>query len=225
MELKKSNSANLERFKTLFLVISFIISLSVVYYVFNVESMAAETVEFNRNGNIEDEEIVPITQREQEPEPPEPEPAEQELVVEEIILKENDAIITETWEVNNEFGEDDEVNLDETMGEEDEEIFVYAEHMPEFPGGVNALRTYISKNITYPVIAQENGIQGTVYLRFEVKKTGKIGKVEIQKGADPLLNEEAKKVVQSLPAFKPGSQNGKAVAVWYSLPVVFKLAN
>lgn len=225
MEQKKNPSANLEKFKFLFLIISFIISLGVVFYVFNVESRAADKQAFSLNQTVEEEEMMEVTRQDIEPPKPEPERVEQQQVVEEIILKENDDVITENWEVDNSFNEDDAVNLEETgMGEVEETIFVYAEHMPEPPGGINGLRSFISKNINYPVVAQENGIQGTVYLRFEVTKSGKVGKVEIQKGADPLLNDEAVRVIKTLPDFKPGSQNGKPVNVWFSIPVVFKLA-
>lgn len=104
-------------------------------------------------------------------------------------------------------------------------IYVYTDEMPEFYGGIFALRKWIAGEINYPVIAQECGIQGTVYLRFEVMWDGTIGKVEIQKGADPLYDEEAIRAVKILPSFKPGFKNGLPVNVWYSVPVVFKLAN
>ncbi len=103
-------------------------------------------------------------------------------------------------------------------------IFIYVKNMPEFPGGVVALKRFIAEHINYPKVARENGIDGTVFLRFEVTKTGNIGKVEIQKGVHPLLDNEAIRVIKSLPKFKPGEQkNGKKVSVWYSIPVTFKL--
>ncbi len=104
-----------------------------------------------------------------------------------------------------------------------DKIFIYVRNMPEFPGGVMALKRYIAVHVDYPREAVGKGIQGIVFLRFEVTKTGDIGKVEIQKGVHPLLDNAAIKVIKSLPKFKPGEQNGKKVNVWYSLPVTFKL--
>ncbi len=104
------------------------------------------------------------------------------------------------------------------------ETYIYVKHMPEFPGGVIALKKFIAYNVKYPPEARNNGIQGTVFLRFEVTKFGTIGKVEIQKGVHPLLDKEAIKVIKSLPKFTPGEQNGKKVNVWYSIPITFKLS-
>lgn len=111
----------------------------------------------------------------------------------------------------------------EDQEEAKDKIFIHVKNMPEFPGGINALKSFIAKNIKYPTVAKENGTQGTVYLRIEVKKTGEIGKIELQRGVDPLLNKEAIRVIKTLPKFKPGELNGKKVNVWYSIPVTFKL--
>jgi len=97
------------------------------------------------------------------------------------------------------------------------------EQMPTFPGGDSELFAYLSKNIKYPTIAQENGIQGTVYLRFAVSKTGDIEKVEVLRQLDNACDREAVRVVKSMPRWIPGKQNGANVAVWYTLPVKFKL--
>lgn len=224
MELKKNPSANLEKFKLLFLVISFIISLGATVIVFEYQSKAADKQAFNTGNATEDEDIVKITRQDIKP-PEEVKPPQKQQVVETIIIKENDEQIDVTTEFDNTFNENDAIDLGEGMDEEVESIFVYVEHMPEFPGGVNALRSYVATHIKYPIRAQEADIQGTVYLRFEVTKSGKVGKVELQKGVDPLLDDEAIRVVKNLPSFSPGIQNGKAVNVWFSLPIVFQLAN
>lgn len=101
----------------------------------------------------------------------------------------------------------------------EDEIFVMPV-MPKFPGGNVALKKFISENLRWPI---EFDGMGTVFLRFEVKKTGEIGKVEIQRGVDPLLDKEAIRVIKTLPKFKPGMQDGKPVNVWYSVTVPFKL--
>ncbi len=103
------------------------------------------------------------------------------------------------------------------------QTFIYVRKMPEFPGGITALKRYIAENVEYPKTARSKGIQGTIFIRFEVTETGKVGKIEIQKGVHPLLDNAAIKVVKSSPDFIPGEQNGVKVSVWYSIPVTFKL--
>lgn len=107
--------------------------------------------------------------------------------------------------------------------EEDNQVLEVVEQMPTFPGGQKALLQYISENIKYPSIAQENGIQGRVVVRFVVKKDGSVGDVQILRGVDATLDKEAVRVVKSIPNFIPGKQNGHAVNVWFTLPVSFKL--
>jgi len=100
---------------------------------------------------------------------------------------------------------------------------IYVEEMPMFPGGPEALLRYIAENTSYPSLAQENGIQGRVFLRFVVTSSGSVSRVEVIRGVDPLLDEEAMRVINTLPDFKPGKQNGRAVPVWFSVPVLFKI--
>ncbi len=95
--------------------------------------------------------------------------------------------------------------------------------MPEFPGGEVALRKFIATSVKYPVIAQENGIQGRVYISFVVNTKGKVIDVKIARGVDPNLDKEAIRVVNSMPAWKPGKQRGKAVKVSYTVPINFVL--
>lgn len=104
-----------------------------------------------------------------------------------------------------------------------EETFEFAEQMPEFPGGSAELMKYLSKNIRYPDIARENGYEGTVALSFIVDASGNISDVTIIRDQPGGLGAEAVRVVKSMPPWKPGKQNGKAVKVRYKLPVKFKL--
>jgi protein TonB len=108
--------------------------------------------------------------------------------------------------------------------EVEDKVYTVIEQMPQFPGGESELLAYISKNIKYPVIAQENGIQGKVTVRFVVTKTGMVDKVEVLRSLDPACDKEAIRVVKTLPRFIPGKQNGVNVSVWYTLPVVYKLS-
>lgn len=105
----------------------------------------------------------------------------------------------------------------------EEPTYDVVEQMPSFPGGEGELLTYIAKNLKYPVIAQENGIQGTVIVRFVVSKTGEVDKVEVLRSLDPACDKEAKRVVANLPRWIPGKQNGANVSVYYTLPIRFKL--
>lgn len=99
----------------------------------------------------------------------------------------------------------------------------FVEEMPTFPGGSEALLRLISASIKYPQEAVDNGIQGRVTLRFVVSSDGSVKRVEILRGVHPVLDEEAIRVVSALPKWKPGKQNGKAVPVWFSVPVTFQL--
>jgi len=105
----------------------------------------------------------------------------------------------------------------------EEEIFFIVEYMPEFPGGEVALRTFIANNIEYPAIAQENGIQGRVYVTFVVTKDGSVANAKIARGVDPILDKEALRVVNSLPKWQPGKQRGQEVNVSYTVPINFAL--
>lgn len=107
----------------------------------------------------------------------------------------------------------------------DEEPFNAVEEMPGFPGGDAALYKWLQDHLNYPYTAQERGIQGTVYIRFVVSKTGKVEKAEVVRGIDPACDREALRVVSSLPDFIPGRQNGRNVPVYYSVPIVYRMAN
>ena len=110
-----------------------------------------------------------------------------------------------------------------TTQEYGEKVFEFVEQKPQYPGGENELKNYISQKLKYPNIAKENGIQGRVVVRFIVTNIGKIERVEILKSLDPMCDKEAIRVVKSLPVFIPGKQNGVNVSVWYTIPVIFKL--
>jgi TonB family protein len=103
------------------------------------------------------------------------------------------------------------------------QIFVVVEEMPTYPGGDKALMEFINSNIKYPEEAKNKLIQGRVILRFAVMASGKVGSVSVLKSVDPSLDEEAKRVIEALPEWKPGRQGGKPVNVWYSVPVTFQL--
>ena len=101
--------------------------------------------------------------------------------------------------------------------------FVVVEEMPMYPGGDAALLKYINEHAQYPEVAKENNIQGRVIIRFCVTAKGGVSQVSVLKGVDPELDKEAIRVVNTLPAFKPGKQGGKPVPVWYMVPITFTL--
>ena len=105
----------------------------------------------------------------------------------------------------------------------EDQVFSFVEVMPEFPGGMDAMKTFISKNIQYPSDALEAAISGKVYVSFVVEKEGQISEVKVLRNLYPSLDNEALRVVKSMPNWKPGMQNGKPVRVKYNLPVFFQL--
>ena len=110
-----------------------------------------------------------------------------------------------------------------TSQESQEKVYDVVEVMPSFPGGQSALMQYLGNNIQYPVEAQENGVQGRVIISFVVENDGGISHVKVAKSADPALDREAMRVVETMPKWIPGKQNGECVRVRYSVPVVFRL--
>jgi len=103
--------------------------------------------------------------------------------------------------------------------------YIIVQEMPEFPGGNAALLQYVGENIKYPQDAQDNNIQGKVTLKFVVNPDGSVDRIEIMRGVDPLLDNEAIRVIKTLPKFKPGKQSGVAVPVWFTIPVIFQIKN
>ena len=129
-----------------------------------------------------------------------------------------------------------EPNFDEAVEDEDlvepnllndtldgDEIYQIVEEMPKFPGGEAELFHYISKNIHYPQEAKEKGIQGRVFIGFIIEKDGSVSNVRNLRGIDSELDAEAKRVVESMPKWKPGKHNGEFVRVSYQIPILFKL--
>ncbi len=225
MELKKNSKFDLEKYKSAFILIGLSVVLGITLLAFNWQAAFESNEEYALEEVIAEDEMVEITRQDIEPPKVELEP-EQQKAPEVINLVSDDESLDEGFDFDMEAAEEDEVEIIEAEEEEEEvdnQVFVTVENMPEFPGGEIALRNYVAKNIKYPVEASENGIQGTVYLRFIVLKDGSIGEVQLQRGVDELLDEEATRVVKSLPKFKPGRQGGRNVSVWFSLPVKFKL--
>ncbi len=225
MQVKKSEQASLEKDKLIYTLMGLVFVLSLVYVALEWTEREVTKYEVTDTEFLFEEEVE-IQQTTQETPPPPPPPAVQEVEVLNVV---EDNVETESIEVNTEDDKEAEVVIAapvEAPQEEEEEevVFVVVESMPEFPGGQQALFKYLSENVKYPVIAQENGIQGRVICQFVVNKDGSIVDVEVvRSGGDPSLDKEAVRVIKSMPKWKPGKQRGKAVRVKYTVPVNFKL--
>ena len=228
MEVKKSPKADLERGKTMGILMGMIVGLAVMFVGFEWSDREITIVKDEGVADIIAEEEVEITRQEDTPPPPPPPPAPavaEVLTVVEDDVKLDDVEIAST--------EDDastaqvEAYTPPAVVEEEEEseqqIFTVVETMPEFPGGQMALLKYLSNSIKYPVIAQENGIQGRVSCSFVVNKDGSIVDAEVIRGVDPSLDKEALRVINAMPKWTPGKQRGKPVRVKYTVPVTFRL--
>ena len=152
---------------------------------------------------------------------------EDEIKLEEVA-ESKEAIGAFTVEGNDEVGGEvlkakEEIAAPEPPKEEESKVFDVVEQMPSFPGGQAALMQWLSSNISYPVIAAENGVQGRVIVQFVVEKDGSITDVQVVKSVDPSLDKEAARVVKAMPKWIPGKQNGAEVRVKYTVPVTFKL--
>ena len=113
--------------------------------------------------------------------------------------------------------------MEEEVDDMDADFFIIVEEMPSFPGGQKALMEFMGKNIKYPTVSQETGVQGKVIVQFVVDKDGSIINPTVVRSIDPYLDKEALRVIKSMPKWKPGMQRGKAVRVKYTVPVTFKL--
>ena len=107
--------------------------------------------------------------------------------------------------------------------EETFQVFLVVEEMPVFPGGMAECMNFLGKNLKYPAESHKNGIQGRVIVSFVVTDEGEIKDPVVVKGVDPLLDAEALRVIKMMPKWKPGKQRGKAVYVYFTVPVEFKL--
>jgi len=225
MEVKKSEKASLEKDKLVYVLMGFVFVLSLCYVALEWTEKEVTKYEVADTEFLFEEEVE-IQQTTQETPPPPPPPVVQEVEVLNVV---EDNVETESIEVNAEDDKAEEVVIaapvEAPVEEEEEEVvFVVVESMPEFPGGQQALFKYLSENVKYPVIAQENGIQGRVICQFVVNKDGSIVDVEVvRSGGDASLDKEAIRVIKSMPKWKPGKQRGKAVRVKYTVPVNFKL--
>ncbi len=225
MEVKKTDKANLEKNRGMFLQIGYVIVLGIVLLAFEWGTRPSD---LDSLGQLEDldleEEIIPITRQNQPPPPPPPPPQTTEVIniVEDDVEIEDELILDDT-----EADQDTEIDIvdfDEEEEIDEDEIFFVVEDMPLFQGQDNStFRTFIQKNLKYPMIAQENGVSGKVYVQFDINGEGNVSNIVVIRSVDPSLDKEAIRVVKSSPRWTPGKQRGRPVRVRFTFPISFQL--
>lgn len=225
MEIKKTPKADLENKKGLFLEIGLIFALGVCILMFSWSQKEKVVVKMTDDVAIVEQEIVEITRQEEPPKAPETKTIS--VTADILRVVKDDAKITTNIDFS-EFSEDLGVEVapakvvEETV--EEEEIFLIAETMPSFEGGdLNTFRQWVQSRLKYPIVAQENNIQGRVVVTFVVGKDGSISRVQVLASPDKSLGEEAIRVIQSSPKWTPGKQRGNPVQIRFNLPVEFKI--
>jgi len=226
MQNKKSKKADLENKKGVFFLFGLIISLGMVLLAFQWNTPPKEITVLENTSFVPDEILfIPRTKNEEKKELPKP------VILPSFELVSNDTPTDENpdW-FETDPAEGNPVNFNELIltshqknVDIEEEIVNFAEVMPEFPGGILSLQKFIANAIKYPVIAQENGIQGKVFVSFVIDEFGNVTSASIVRSVDASLDNEALRVVRSLPKWKPGMQGGKALKVRYYVPINFEL--
>ena len=227
MELKKAQKADLEGKKIIFTQVGLVIALAVSLIAFEWKTYEKTVMDLgDRQVENVAEDIIPITEQKlKTPPPPPPKQIVKINVVDDAIQVDDD------FEINVEADENTEVqeyvapakSMEEEESAEEMQIFMVVESMPEYPGGEAALYKYLAENIKYPQMAKESGIQGRVFVTFVVERDGRVTDVRVLRGIGGGCDEEAIRVVESMPKWTPGKQRGKSVRVQYNLPVKFTL--
>jgi periplasmic protein TonB len=220
--VKKYDEADVFEMSGNFSRIGIVLALAVVILAFSYTKYDRKKIDLGQSLALEEIEVeAPQTQREITPPPPPP-PPEIKVVENTEVIEEEDNIVQEEVTEETVVKPPAPVQMQEEVVKEDE-IFQIVEEMPEFPGGQDGLVKYLG-SITYPPIARENDIEGTVYVKFVIDKNGQVTNAEVARGADKILNEAALAHVKKMPAWKPGKQRGKPVRVQYVVPIKFKLS-
>lgn len=231
MEVKKSKKASLEGGKFLGVLMGFVVGLSALFVGFEWGTRDITVVKVEGISDIIAEEEIEITRMDEIVAPPPPPPAAQVSV--EVLNVVEDNIDLDQQDILSSEDSQRDAQLQTYVAPvaavvEDEEesaqqIFTVVEEMPKFPGGDAELLLFLAKGIKYPVIAQENGIQGRVTVSFVINRDGSVVDAEVVRGVDPSLDKEALRVVNAMPKWAPGKQRGKPVRVKYTVPVTFRL--
>lgn len=225
MRVKKSNKANLENKRGMFLQIGIIVSLSIVFLAFEWTTVKNHKIDWNSYAdNNLIEEMTEITiHKKKLPEMPKPK------IIQTIEFVDNKADVEVEIDISAEITDDTKNDIAFIIKEEPDivaeevQIFTIAEKQPEFPGGEGALQSFLINNLKYPQQAIEAGISGTVYVSFIVWDDGSVRDIKLKRGIGGGCDEEALKIVEMMPNWNPGIQLLTPVNVQMILPVSFKL--
>lgn len=229
MEIKKAPHVDLEKQTLTSLLLGLIVGLSVLFVALEWRTASGNNLIQAATSVFDGEDTILIEDQPEEQKPdepaPQPEQVPQQIPTEFNVVDDNQQVAK--IEFTN-FEKAQDVPPPPQMPaappqEEVEEIFEFVEEPTEFPGGQAELQKYLGKSIRYPEIAIDNGIQGRVVVTFVIEKNGKPSNVKVVRSVDPSLDKEAIRVVEAMPAWKPGKQQGKAVRQRFNLPVVFRL--
>lgn len=229
MEIKKTPKADLENKKALFMEIGLAVVLLIVLVAFEWSSSEKqEVMDLTGQQQVIEEEIIPITQEQQQAPPEMPKTP---VLSDVIDIVDDDVEVADDLFVNTE--DDASLGVEimeyhtEVVEEEVEEEaipFAFVEEKPKFQGGdANTFSKWVNSKLVYPEIAKENGIQGRVTLQFTVNTDGSVSNVIVLRGVDASLDKEAVRIVSQSPKWTPGRQRERPVKVTYTFPVIFKL--
>lgn len=225
MEIKKSQKADLERKKPIYVQIGLVLALSLVLFGFEYKSYdKIEEDETSVTQAAVIEEVVMQTKQEAKPEPPPPAQVQTTLlnIVDNNIKVENDLEV-DAGDDNKKNEEYQEVAQEAPKDVEEAEVFSVVEDAPMYPGGDEARMKFLRDNLKYPQLARESGIDGTVYIEFIIEVNGSISKPVIKRDIGGGCGDEALRVVKAMPKWAPGKQRGKAVRTQFVLPIKFIL--
>ncbi len=226
METKKSKRVDLEPKKSIFLQVGLIVALGLSLAAFEWESPVKQIAVIDQWEGVEDDIVIKNTVIEDQ------KPAPKPVLAPMLNFVSNDDPTKDVPDIDMEINPGYEIpiytppatiKLADEESVKDDIPLVVVQIMPEFPGGISALQAFLAKNIDFPSTAVQTGIQGTVYVYFVVERDGKVSNIKTLRGINDDCDKEAERVISMLPAWKPGSQQGKPVRVSFTIPVIFKL--
>lgn len=227
MEAKKSKKADLDNKRGLFMEIGLIVALAIVIIMFSVSQREKIIEAMAPVASVDEVEMIDVTTEKE----PETVPVQHQTVS--VITDVLNVVRNET-KIETSIGwvdfEDEDIDIApiqvETEEIEEETIFIVADEKPTFQGGdLNTFRNWVQSRLTYPALAQENNIQGTVTVKFVVEKDGRLTNIQVLKSPDKTLSDEAVQVLAKSPKWVPARQRDMAVRFSYTMPIVFKLQN
>jgi len=223
---KKSSKGNLEKKRTTFLIIGFVVILGLVYLGFEFFATAKKPIDLGDLNPVFVEITEDVLATDKTQPPPTPVQQQQDILLD--IVKNEIEVNLEGIDFSTEYYENAEIPEIEPVapiGEkhDDPPVYEFPNKMPEPAGGFAAMYAFLKSNLAYPEIPRINGIGGQVWVEFVVEKDGGISNVKVLAGVHPELDKEAVRVVKMLPKWTPGEQLGKPVRCLYRIPIKFTI--